>query len=168
MSARRACSTTVPSASAIADKASTSVGEFSSTQAAMSSTNFLNDSSLATKSVSQLTSTITPLLSLAATICPMMPSAAIRPAFLSALAAPFLRSNSTALSMSPPVSVSALLQSIIPAPVHSRNSFTSDAVIAIEIFLGCTGPSPELRMRRAFLYPLSISQPAPPTLPLTR
>ena len=57
------------------------------------------------------------------------PSAATRPAFLAALARPFLRSQSTAASTSPSVSLSAALQSIMPAPVFSRSSFTIAAVI---------------------------------------
>jgi hypothetical protein len=46
-------------------------------------------------------------------------------AFFAALANPFLRSQSTAASISPLVSTSAFLQSIIPAPVFSRSSFTN-------------------------------------------
>ena len=45
-----------------------------------------------------------------------------RPAFLAASARPFLRRYSIAFSMSPPVSTSAFLQSIMPAPVRSRRS----------------------------------------------
>ena len=81
----------------------------------------------ATKSVSELTSTIAPFFG--ATNMPTRPSAATRPAFLAALDRPFLRSQSTAASMSPLVSVSAALQSIMPAPVFSRRSFTIEAVI---------------------------------------
>src|ERR1700722_9227936 len=68
-----------------------------------------------------------PLVGASAT--PMSPSAAIRPAFLAAFASPFLRSQSTAVSRSPPLSPSATLQSIIPAPVLSRSSFTMLAVM---------------------------------------
>ena len=53
------------------------------------------------------------------------------PAFLAAFAAPLLRMLSIASSMSPSVSVSAFLQSIMPAPVRSRSSLTWAAVIAI-------------------------------------
>src|SRR5271169_4154870 len=71
---------------------------------------------------------------LASTTTPTRPSAAMRPLFLAALASPFLRSQSTAASISPPVSVSAFLQSIMPAPVRSRSSFTSAAeIVAIVI-----------------------------------
>jgi hypothetical protein len=59
------------------------------------------------------------------------PSAAVRPDFLAALARPLVRSQSTAASMSPSVSVSAFLASIMPAPVDSRSSFTCAAVIAM-------------------------------------
>src|SRR5262245_38840100 len=81
----------------------------------------------ATKSVSEFTSTIAPFC--AATNSPIRPSAATRPAFLAAFDNPFLRSQSTAASMSPLVSASAVLQSIMPAPVLSRSSFTIAAVI---------------------------------------
>src|SRR5690606_36579878 len=58
---------------------------------------------------------------------PTRPSAAVRPAFLSAFAIPLARSQSTAASISPLVSASAALQSIMPAPVRSRSSLTRDA-----------------------------------------
>ena len=61
---------------------------------------------------------------------------ATRPAFLAALDRPFLRSQSTAASMSPWTSVRADLQSIMPAPVCSRSSFTIAAVMFdIALFL---------------------------------
>ena len=47
------------------------------------------------------------------------------PARFSALAMPFFRRISDALSMSPPASSRARLQSIIPAPVRARSSLTS-------------------------------------------
>src|SRR5262245_32914583 len=81
----------------------------------------------ATKSVSELTSTRA--ASCASAASPISPSAATRPAFLAALARPLALSQSTAASMSPPVSPSAALQSIMPAPVLSRRSFTMVAVI---------------------------------------
>src|ERR1043165_1427021 len=87
-----------------------------------------NCSFLATKSVSELVSTIAPLLP--STTTPTSPSAAVRPAFLAAAARPLVLSQSIAASMSPPVSPSAFLQSIMPAPVRSRNSFTFAAVIS--------------------------------------
>src|SRR5438477_4955893 len=62
------------------------------------------------------------------TATPTRPSAATRPAFFAALDSPFLRSQSTAASRLPPVSLSAALQSIIPAPVWSRSSFTRPAL----------------------------------------
>jgi hypothetical protein len=54
------------------------------------------------------------------------PSAATLPAFFAALIAPDLRMFSIASSMSPFASVSAFLQSIMPAPVRSRSSFTRE------------------------------------------
>jgi hypothetical protein len=85
-------------------------------------------SSLATKSVSELISTSTACEPLEADA--MRPSAAMRLAFLSALARPVLRSHSIAASMSPPFSPSAFLHSIMPAPERSRSSFTIPAVIS--------------------------------------
>jgi hypothetical protein len=94
----------------------------------------------ATKSVSELISTATPTPpSVAATASP---SAAVRPAFLAALASPLARSQSTAASMSPSVSVSAFLASIMPAPVWSRSCFTIAAEMAI-------GLSPWMRREAA-------------------
>ena len=98
---------------------------------ATSDTQFWNFSFLATKSVSAFTSTTTAFFSSAVTLVITIPSAAIRPAFLVAPASPFSLRNSTALSMSPSVAARAFLQSIIPAPVISRNSFTIAAVTAI-------------------------------------
>src|SRR5947199_886176 len=60
-----------------------------------------------------------------------MPSLAVLPAFLAAAASPFLRSASRAFSRSPPHSVSAALQSMIPAPVSSRSLRTISAEISI-------------------------------------
>src|SRR5687768_18612401 len=59
-----------------------------------------------------------------------MPSAAIRPAALLALAPLLIRRRSSAAFMSPLVSVKAFLHSIMPRPVISRNSFTICAVIS--------------------------------------
>ena len=58
----------------------------------------------------------------------MIPSPVPRPARLPACAIPFSRRSLTAASMSPPVSSSARLQSIMPAWVASRSCFTSAAV----------------------------------------
>ncbi len=49
---------------------------------------------------------------------------------LTTAARPFLRNQSTAASTSPPVSVSAFLQSIMPAPVFPRSSLTNAAVMS--------------------------------------
>src|SRR3954451_18041337 len=80
----------------------------------------------ATKSVSELTSRTVAIRPEDSTA--IRPSAATRPAFFAALARPFLRSQSTAPSRSPAVSLRAALQSIMPAPVWSRSSFTIAAV----------------------------------------
>src|SRR3954470_3600781 len=55
----------------------------------------------------------------------MTPSDAVRPPRFAACAWPFTRRISIAFSTSPSASTSAFLQSIIPAPVRSRSSFTS-------------------------------------------
>src|SRR6266481_3602626 len=98
-----------------------------------------NCSLRATKSVSELTSTTTPLLP--AVSAPIRPSAATRPAFFAAFDSPFLRSQSCAACMSPALSVRAALQSIMPAPVDSRRSLTIAAVIVaiVERPLTCQG-----------------------------
>jgi hypothetical protein len=84
-----------------------------------------NCSFRATKSVSEFTSRIVAVWPDDSTA--ISPSAATRPAFLAAFERPFFRSQSTAASISPPVSFRAVLQSIMPAPVLSRSSFTIEA-----------------------------------------
>jgi hypothetical protein len=87
---------------------------------------FWKSSVRATKSVSQFSSTIAPrppCVSAATT-----PSLVDLPARFSALAIPFLRRKSTAAAMSPLFSSRAFLQSIMPAPVRWRSSWTSLAV----------------------------------------
>src|SRR5207244_4902307 len=58
---------------------------------------------------------------------------AARPARLPMLARPCFCSSSFAFATSPSASWSARLQSIIPAPVASRSSFTIAAVISLAI-----------------------------------
>src|ERR1700733_12754859 len=82
---------------------------------------------LATKSVSQFSSTRTPA-SVPSSSAVTRPLAAVRVARLPASLTPLTRSSSTALSKSPSDSPSAFLQSIIPAPVWSRSRLTSAAV----------------------------------------
>src|SRR3954447_20778785 len=65
----------------------------------------------------------------------MAPSVAMRPAFLAAAASPFLRRNSAACSMLPSVSVSAFLQSDMPAPVRSRRSLIIAALISAMVLI---------------------------------
>ena len=112
-------------------KASISSTSFSRAIFARLSTKVMNSSFLATKSVSEFTSTMAAALPSAADAIFTRPIAAILPAFFAALARPFSLRSSTALSISPSVSTSAFLQSIIPAPVISRSSFTILAVTAI-------------------------------------
>src|SRR5690606_35304371 len=101
---------------------------------ATAAVNLTKLSSLATKSVSEFTSTSTALPPLWAVAT--RPSAATRLAFLSALARPDLRRASAAASMSPLLSVSAFLHSIIPAPVRSRSYLTIEAVMSAMGYLG--------------------------------
>src|SRR5262249_1441629 len=70
------------------------------------------------------------------------PSAATRPDFFAALESPFLRSQSIAASTSPPVSPRAFLQSMMPAPVLSRRSFTIAAVTFVMLFFPYRGAGP--------------------------
>ena len=83
----------------------------------------------ATKSVSQLSSSTTLVAASPTTMT--APSEALRWAFFEAAARPFVRRISIAAFMSPSASVRAFLQSIMPAPVSSRSSFTAAAVIAM-------------------------------------
>src|SRR6516165_8313949 len=75
-----------------------------------------------------------------------MPSFATRTDFFEAPAIPFFLRISSAFSRSPPDSVKAFLQSIIPALVFSRNCLTSvgltSAIIKVELgFRICVPPS---------------------------
>ena len=92
--------------------------------------NSLNGSLRETKSVSTPTSTSTPILPPAWMYESTAPSLVARALFFCAVARPDLRSSSIAFSRSPAVAVSAFLQSIMPAPLFSRSSFTSAAVIS--------------------------------------
>ena len=124
MRADRACtaSSTVPSPSLAARSASRSAGFWSSATCRIWSASAWKSALLATKSVSQSSSTIMPP---AATTRPLLVA---RSARLPTSFAPLMRSSSTAFSMSPSDCSSAFLQSIIPEPVSSRSRFTSAAV----------------------------------------
>src|SRR4051812_22387974 len=87
-----------------------------------------------------LTSTKTPLLPSGATSARTSPSVATAPARLALLARPFFRMTSTAFSMSPAASTSALLQSLMPAWVLSRSSLTSCAVTSAMSVSSVGGP----------------------------
>src|SRR3990170_3979453 len=80
----------------------------------------------------------------------MTPSLVSRTAFFAAMACPFCLRISRALSISPPASDNALLQSIIPAPVFSRRSFTISCVTA-----GMLRPP----QRRSFELPIPLYRP---------
>src|SRR5439155_26269135 len=83
-----------------------------------------------TGSVSHPTATIEPRRLSSASRYPTFPSGVSRSARFAAPAIPFSRSRRTAASMSPFVSCSARLQSIIGAPVWSRSSLTRAAEIS--------------------------------------
>ena len=123
-------STFSPFARVAADKESVSVRFWFVTSCARFLAKLTKSSFLATKSVSQLTSTIAPLLLSVEVYAPIIPSAARRPAALLALAPLLMRSKSSAAFMSPPDSVNAFLHSIMPSPVRSRSSFTMPAVMS--------------------------------------
>ena len=118
-----------------ATNSSTVVAEVLAAISATFVANETNSSLAATKSVSQLTSTIAAVFLSAETKVLTIPSAATLPAFLAAAANPFSLKNSTAFSIFPSVSTKAFLQSIIPAPVISLNSLTDLAVIIIKFLL---------------------------------
>ena len=93
-----------------------------------------------TKSVSQLSSTIAPVVpdTLAATT----PSAAIRDDAFEALLPSLTRRISSARSMSPSASVRAFLHSIIGASVFARSAPTMLAVIAAISCISLIGVAP--------------------------
>src|SRR6185312_11248179 len=140
--------------------ASASFAPLLSAACATSSVNFRKFSSLATKSVSELISTSTPLPPSCASA--MRPSAATRSAFLSALARPCLRNHSIDASMSPLFWVSAFLHSIMPAPERSRSSLTIAAVISMLLprQLGCAGRAGVLKWERRAAGAVSVESPA--------
>src|SRR6266550_2463791 len=147
----------------------TARGLVAATCTAISFASALKSSVRATKSVSLFSSTSTATEPSWCTYDPIHPSDASRPARFSALAAPFLRRMSTALSRSPPHSCSALLQSIMPAPVRARSSATRffglhpgrdrfglraplpprRPLLAVALYIGLTGFG---RVRRAFPF----------------
>ena len=104
----------------------------------------MKSSFLATKSVSQLTSTTAPVLPSAAMYNPIRPSAVTRVAALLALLPSLIRRISSARAMSPSASASAFLHSIMGASVFSRSSLTIDAVICATIFSSSVKHAPGL------------------------
>src|SRR5439155_19555060 len=65
----------------------------------------------------------------------MTPSRTSRSDFLAAVDRPFSRSQCVAFSRSPPLSSSARLQSMTPAPVCSRSRLTSSGVITVVVIV---------------------------------
>ena len=125
-----------PSAWFSSNKASIVVAVVFNAISAASATKALKSSFLATKSVSEFTSTTVALVLSSLIFIATKPSAATLSAFLAALDKPFSLNISTALSIFPSASTNAFLQSSIPAPVLSLNSLTILAVtLAIIKFL---------------------------------
>ena len=149
--------TCLPSIS-LALSASRSCGAVSAMCFAIFASSALNFSLPAAKSVSQLISTSTPTFASSVMYAATAPSAAMRLAFFSALEMPFSRSQSMAAFASPFVAVSAFLQSIMPAPVFSRSSFTIAAVIAI-VFPPCRTFPQKNEARDNIPYPVIGSMP---------
>mmetsp|Transcript_14470 Transcript_14470/g.37102 ORF Transcript_14470/g.37102 Transcript_14470/m.37102 type:complete len:332 (-) Transcript_14470:598-1593(-) len=106
---------------------------------ARSAVNSLKIALLATKSVSLFTSTSTASFELKCTYEAMLPSTAMLPAFLSALATPFFLSHAMAASMSPSHSARAFLQSRMPARERSRSAFTAAAPVSPALACGSAG-----------------------------
>src|SRR5271166_3113535 len=121
------CSAVWPGRTSVPSRASRSAAPLVSAARAISPATCWNRSVLATKSVSQLSSTSTPA-SVPFISAATSPLAAVRVARLVTSLAPFRRRISTAFSMLPSASSRARLQSIIPAPVWSRSRFTSAVV----------------------------------------
>src|SRR5437763_3857649 len=105
-------------------------GPSASTASSTFFANARNSSLFETGSVSHPTATIEPRRLSSASRYPTFPSGVSRSARFAAPAIPFSRSRRTAASMSPFVSCSARLQSIIGAPVWSRSSLTRAAEIS--------------------------------------
>src|SRR5712692_8830382 len=123
-------SSTVAPPKGSAFSAARSTGLRFATSCAREAANFWKSSVLATKSVSQLTSTIAPAFASGATYTATTPSAAVRAAARDALLPSLMRRSSSALAELPSASTSAFLHSIIGASVLSRRSLTMLAVIS--------------------------------------
>src|ERR1700733_2855392 len=121
------CSTVVPGRACACSRVSRSPALVAVAARAISLAVSWNRSVLATKSVSQFSSTSTPA-EVPSRSAVTRPLAAVRVARLFTSLAPLRRSSSTAASRSPSASASAFLQSIMPAPVCSRSRLTSAAV----------------------------------------
>src|SRR5258708_13949888 len=125
----------------------------------ISFTNSRKISFLATKSVSQLTSTNTPTFPCRWMYEATIPSFAERDAFFEALAIPFFRNRSSAFSRSPSVSTSAFLQSIMPALAFSRSCLTSAGFTsAIDQKKDVSGLMSQKR-EFEFTHPLHLARP---------
>ena len=121
------CACTVfPPPKSEAKKASVSLTPDAASLLTNSSASAWKRSPFATKSVSQLSSRITP--ESPSTFAVTSPFEVARPSRLVTPLSPLTRMISTALLKSPPASSSAFLQSNIPAAVCSRRRFTSSAV----------------------------------------
>src|SRR6516225_4850344 len=122
------CSTVLPPLTSVVSRVRRSVTLLRRAAFAICAATCWNCSFLATKSVSQFSSTRTPAC-VPSSSAVTSPLPAVRVARLVTSLAPLRRRISTAASRSPLASVRAFLQSIIPAPVCSRSRFTSAAEI---------------------------------------
>ena len=116
-----------------ASRASGSAGSVVATTSATLAAKPVNLAFEPTKSVSQESSSRAPVLESSETKAATAPSLVSRPAFLAALARPFLRRTSTAASISPSASTRAFLHSIMGESVISRSCLTIAAVICAMI-----------------------------------
>src|SRR6185312_7521783 len=155
---RRRSSMLSPLSSFRASSAASEAGLAASVRAATLRAKARKSCSRATKSVSQLTSTMAAARASGAFSMTITPSAATREAFLSAFASPCLRISSAAASRSPLVSTSAFLHSIMPAPVRSRSCLTDSAVMFIPF-------APTSLCRTAAAGPLAAATPTPTRRP---
>src|SRR5579859_346171 len=121
------CSTVAPGLASAASRVRRSAALLLMAASAICFAVSWNSGVLATKSVSQFSSTSTPT-SVPSSSAVTRPLAAVRVARLPASLTPLTRSSSIAFWKSPSASLSAFLQSIMPAPVWSRSRLTSAAV----------------------------------------
>src|SRR6202165_2855193 len=153
-SARRRSSTLSPDGSFASPSPARLAGCEVRAQSATACAKARKPCSRATKSVSQLISSMAAVRASVDLATTTTPSVASRAAVLSALACPCLRMSSAAASRSPLASTSAFLHSIMPAPVRSRSCLTASAVMFMDKlgslhYSAEPAPAPPRPLRRA-------------------